>query len=191
MGTFDEWKQLAFILSPEDLKNRCETYWNIVMTISGLTAGFSYLVTTGSSVTFNAQEIFQGVDRLDIFGFLNILAFLFSICATILSGSLLGYMNLNGIRHASGFVKRYWYLVDIPIALIMIGLFFMFGSGMIFIGGVYSNWVWYASLGIGTILLSISGITFVIIRISVHRTIDQDYKKLRKTSEIEASSIDN
>jgi hypothetical protein len=188
MGNFDEWKQLADLISADELKRRCEAYWNIVMTISGLTAGFSYLVTTGTAVNFLRSDLGYGIDRNNLFGFLTIMAFLFSICATILAASLQGYMNLSGSRYACGFVKKFWFIIDIPIACIMIGLLFMFISGMIFIGGVYSNWVWYASFGSGIILLSLTGIIFLAVRVSVHKNIDKEYAQNKSQNMPELNS---
>jgi hypothetical protein len=47
------------------------------------------------------------------------------------------------------FVKMIWFIVDVPMVFCIIGLLFMFLSGVIYIGGMYSYWVWMAAVAVG------------------------------------------
>lgn len=180
MGQFNEWRQLASLLDPAELKKRCETYWGLVSAISGLTAGFSYLVTTGSDLNFTRPEFIEPISRADFFGFLTVMAFVFSISATLLASTLNGYLNLGGEDNAKDFVKMVWFIVDIPMVFCIMGLLFMFLSGVIYLGGMYSYWVWMAAVAVGGGMVAMMMVVFAVVRQRVHNKIDREYKAVSK-----------
>ena len=69
----DEWLILAESLSIEDdeLHSRLEQYWTTVASISGLIAGFTYIISN-TEIEFTREIWFEDHERHNIFGFLTI-----------------------------------------------------------------------------------------------------------------------
>ena len=58
-----------------------------------------------------------------------------------------------GSNHTQQFIIKFWYLPDIPITLCVVSVMAMLISGLIAVGGIYSDGVWWYALILGLIML--------------------------------------
>ena len=128
----------------KELQDSLLRYWTLVISVSGLIAGFSYFISN-NQVTFisNDQQWIPVKTRHDIFGGLLITTFALSILSTVMGCALFYYFNLVGDHNTKWLLKQYWYLADVPLMICITSITLMFIAGLISVGGLYSTSVWY------------------------------------------------
>ncbi|KXS14044.1 hypothetical protein M427DRAFT_70932 [Gonapodya prolifera JEL478] len=152
---FYEWRMLADTLDSKELSDRAKNYWQLVCSVSGLTSGFTYLVSN-SGVTFDPSlsSTILGIDRKALCGGLVAFAFLFCLSATLWSATLYGELNMLGDQDAKWFISRFWYLCDSPFVLCGIGIVLMLANGAFVLGGLYDNHaLFYTVLTFGVVAM--------------------------------------
>jgi hypothetical protein len=90
-----------------------------------------------------------------------------------------GYINLVGEENVRWFVNTFWFLLDIPIIFLVLGIFCMLGSGLIAIGGLYSSLTFWICLGMGVTFTSFFLLSFMIIRTCSHHRIHEMVPRVR------------
>eukprot|EP01084_Bolivina_argentea_P094938 170691_1 len=150
----DEWLNLveADSVSEEELHNRLEQNWTAVAGVSGLITGFTYVVTN-SDITFTHGGPLSTY-RHDLFGFFSMLSFLTALQSLLFSAGLFGMVNLLGVESTNWFIKRNWWIIDVPLVCCMSSIGLMLVSAIVSIGGLVNKWVYYTILvlGIGSFL---------------------------------------
>eukprot|EP01084_Bolivina_argentea_P227070 383516_1 len=159
MLKYTEWPLLAKNdeITNEDLYERLEKYWSMVASLSGLIAGFTYVITN-QEIGFISEDAHT---RREVFGCIGVGTFLTALIATILALTLYGYLNLGGLKHVKWFVIRYWMFIDAPLVLSVLSLILMLSGTLVAIGGLYGNSVYVAAIVIGAILVLPTGILFI------------------------------
>lgn len=164
---FNPWVKLANNgVDKKDLSTRLKNYYTMSGTLSGLTSGFTYLVSTSNLEFKVADTVINGVTlpRINIWAGLVLTSFLFSLGSTLLSSMILGFANLVGVNNSYWFVSKFYLFLDLPIVLLIGSLIVMLASGLIAVGGLYeSPSMFYYALGLGIVVGLFSFIFFIVL----------------------------
>eukprot|EP01083_Nonionella_stella_P089687 250314_1 len=162
---YTEWPALAddMNVKNEDLHERLTSYWTLIATISGLLAGFSYVIAN-TDIEFSTQD---ASPRREWYISCQISTFLLALLGTLLSALLYGYLNISGKQNTKWYIRKWWYLIDVPLILTIGTVFMMLLSTLIAIGGLYSDSVWYLFFGISVV----SGICFFALFLNIKKNV--------------------
>ncbi len=86
---FKQWKMIAQNMNPEELIQRLNKYFDLTLSVSGFTAGFTYL-NSNSDLKFNKQGFMTPDERSNLYFLLVFLSFLLFISSSLLSALLSG-----------------------------------------------------------------------------------------------------
>eukprot|EP01124_Arcella_intermedia_P002868 TRINITY_DN11570_c0_g2_i1.p1 TRINITY_DN11570_c0_g2~~TRINITY_DN11570_c0_g2_i1.p1 ORF type:complete len:206 (+),score=29.36 TRINITY_DN11570_c0_g2_i1:137-754(+) len=170
--------------SDKELTERLQKYFDIILTISGFLAGFTFLVTN-TKVEYvypvNAsQDPLHGMTRIqrgDIFGTLTILAFVLSLGSVLSAIILKGYLNFVGETNVRWFLKSFYMLFDVPLTFGVLGLFCMLAGSVVNIRGFYSDIVLWIGLGVGCPITACILGTFCCVRMRSHHKVKEGILK--------------
>ena len=123
-------------------------YWNMIATISGLVAGFTFLATN-TRPAFDDVGTLSPSQRSNVYGVALLLAFLVSLSACLWACVLAGYANLAGPEFIGNFVSKLHRYFDIPMFLLVFALAAMFTACVTALGGLYAEYVWWISVCVG------------------------------------------
>lgn len=187
----DDWVRLSFILPGEELMERCRVFWELISTISGLTTGFTYLVTN-QPPSFTV-DIIEGtsLSRKEIYGALLVFSFLLCLSSTLLAATFVGMINLAGKEFTIQFVRTFGYLANVPLMLLVLGIVMMLLSGALSIGGNFGSVVWMITLIAGGVFIVLVFLAFMLMRIYVYNWIKEAQKKVLAKVEGNAPNDDH
>lgn len=161
----DHWLNLveAQAVSDKALYDRLKSNWAAVGSVSGLVSGFTY-IASNNDIQFTQSGPFSE-HRIHLFGLLSMLAFIISLQATLFSSSLFGMINLMGVENINWFVRRNWWLLDLPLILCATSIGLMLLSALVSIGGIVYEWVYWIIFAVGLCTMSF----FVMIYLRIQR----------------------
>ena len=148
------WPLIGRKLGGEVLYERLKDYYSMLAGVSGLIAGFVFIVTN-TPIEWKYKGYLEFDTRSDIFGGFLIIGLITSLIATLFATALYGLVNMIGPDDELliAFVNDNEKFVGKPNVLMMASVIIMlFGSGF-GIGGLYSTWVFWVYI-ITTVLLA-------------------------------------
>jgi hypothetical protein len=121
-------------ISDGEYFERVKFYWELIAATSTILVGFNFIVVS-SPVEFKFGiywliKLWAGTQGCSLAA---------SIGSLFMAILLIGYLNVVGPPHAKAYVIEYWYLPDVPISLMFLSIFFLFGSVSISAWGFYGK----------------------------------------------------
>merc|ERR1712013_837334 len=75
-----------------------------------------------------------------MFGLFCMLSLCFALQATLLSAGLFGMLNISGSQNVDWFVRKNWWLVDLPVFFCTVSILLMLVAAMVSIEGIINRW---------------------------------------------------
>eukprot|EP01084_Bolivina_argentea_P271585 462165_1 len=138
------------LITKEQYHERLKDYYSFLSGLSGLIAGFTYVVAS-QDPGFNNAGNKQW--RMRVYGILSVSAFLLAMSSTLMSIIMWTTLNFIGVQNVELFVLKFASFVSKPNLLNVIGIFCMLGSIAAAIGGWYDNFVVIYSFVFGGIMI--------------------------------------
>ena len=151
-GFGNNWLALANSdITADKLLESVLSFLTIIATISGLIAGFSYVVVTQPPIEYK-HKIFLGSDRGTVSGGFTIFAFLFAI-VSVVSGALLYFFgSFGGEQHIKQWVVTFHRFIDVPAILLVLATYSIGCGALVHIGGTFNDALYYSLLSVGFVL---------------------------------------
>lgn len=164
----------SYYLSADDLMERVQNNWSNIGIVSGLIAGFTFLVIS-QDVHFNIP-LSGSVSREEIFSVLTGLSFVFALTSTLMSATIHGVVNVGGPEQICQVVRKWCVLFGVPLYCAVISVFLMLVAAFFAVGGRYASLtVWLTIVVAGGVLTLMMFVVFLIMLHGVYKQIDQLY----------------
>ena len=161
----------------------------LIANISGLTSGFSYVVSA-TEINFGDDRVGY-VYRADIFGFLITTSFLLSLGSTLLAALLYASVNLLGPEGTVRFVQRFYWLCGKPLTLCLLGVFFMLASQVPTIATLYSQWVYIYVLSFGIAVILTAAFLYLKVQKAMIHMMDEKIIASQRKLDVSAANDAN
>ena len=137
------------------MKEKAISFIQLLATIGGLTAGFTYIFIS-SSPQFTKEGIIGNNLRKNLVIFFSGVSFLIAMTTLMLSSILFGYLTTSTDFEFNIIIQDISWEIDLPLKMLILNIFFLYVTGLITLGGNADDWVWYTLLliGIGSLIYS-------------------------------------
>eukprot|EP01084_Bolivina_argentea_P129341 228438_1 len=149
-------------VSDNDIGETMRDIWEIITTLSGFIAGFTYIVANGIPEFEHDIISWTNFERSDVYLFLVCVSFTFALTSTLVGFILCGVLHQIGYENAMELRKEHSVLCLIPEKTLILSIGFMLLSSLISVAGHGDQWVWIATLIIGLIFVVFMAYVFYI-----------------------------
>ena len=134
------------------LQDHLKDYWGLLGSVSGLIAGFSFLVVAGEPEFGNSNATISRETRQILFGIFIMITFMTSLGATLLASMM--YANILKISEEKvrWFIKTFPGYIRAPAILMGMSIASMLISAMWAVGDYLLDSVYYPCLAVGLII---------------------------------------
>jgi hypothetical protein len=195
------WVTLSYSEHPRKVMKKLAAIWTLLASVSGLIAGLTFVVLT-TKIDFQDTPNMTAAERKTAYGMSISLAFLFSIASVFTAVLFLGFNNIllgqesnNDSQESEAtdrilkYIRTFGFVADLPFHFLIISVFAMLAAGIILIGGLYSDIVWYCSIIAGSIVIGITFLLYLLMNYMVVSWISQDFSTSIKSGTFPAATI--
>ena len=170
----NHWYLIGTKLGPDILCNKLKEYQQIVASISGLVAGFVFVVTN-SNVTWNYKGIFGDELRTDLVGICFLSSLVFALGATLMALIIYGNINTFGPNKTMvlDFIEQRFVFLATPQILLIICLVLMILGTFFAVGGLFGDLVFYVYIVVVLCVLGFVAYYFLFEQAKINKTYTQ------------------
>jgi hypothetical protein len=167
---------LSFYIADEkDLRDRVQNNWANIGIVSGLIAGFTFLVIS-QDVKF-VVPLDGPITREEIFTILTGLAFVFALTSTLMASYMHGVVNLGGAEQIKSIVQKWCIVFGVPLYCTVFSVLLLLVAAFFAIGGRYASLtVWLTIVITGGAFTVMMFIVFLTMLHGVYKHIDTSLK---------------
>ena len=152
----DVWRNL--IKNPnianKEVYERLKDFWGLIASLSGLIAGFSYVIVSGGTPNFDEGKSSLSLEtRTRLYGYFLGTTFVGSLGGTLLASGLYAFVIWAGASDVDWYVNTFDALFYVPSALLGLAIISMLFGTIVALSGFLADDVWWFCVIIGLITM--------------------------------------
>jgi hypothetical protein len=138
-----------------------QAYLQLLLSVTGLVAGFTYIATTNAPVFNEEFVIFAGkrsdIRRIDFYAFFVISAFMFALTATLVGAIMYSWLVFVHDTDVHKLLNKMRYIGNLPLMFLVVGIGAMLAGGVLAIGGISkTDWMNRSMYVVGACCIAIT-----------------------------------